>query len=658
MSLSGARVANVAAVAAAVSLALAMGGVTGCSQADRGPANSGVTVDQPAEPDTGSRSTGQEPGPESSEEVPGGEPEPAPEGAGAQDPEIGGSDDTAAPAATTPAEQFSTGPVLQWTEIHPGFDDLFSLGSVGDGRVIARVWTEEDRQGLFGERFVRSSDGVEWTELTLPEGLFPERVSIAADRWVVTGQYLDVDRPEAWIDRVFFSDDQGFTWTEMVIDLPSDPASPYAVEGWSVSEVLVAGERMVLTLAGYTTIDGQALLEDTGRLPAGKRVVFTVPTPGGLSFTLIDSSAPNAYASFASTAFRLASAYGHFNAMEAPELAYDELTLTYEGIGVTEAEAFELSALPEDPLSRIVVSDGTAGRVVREHVGWIFPGAATDDGFVLMAVGTTGETVLTSPDGFVWSEGPSSGSGFPGAVLADGTTWRVASETGGSFDIQRAGFDETPVTVATFDGLEHPGPLLLGPAGMVLVAQRDPGWSLRPDPGLTEGGRVARDGYELRYNATDSSLTLWDLAEDTAIYVFGPEEMQSDTPPEGVRVIDDGRGAGVAFEDPETGADLVMFTTEDMAFLVGMAAGELEAASGEESEWPELWVGWSADGADWGWESLADAFGIHDANIWAEFAVGRDFVIARVAAFQPSDRADPADNGQVLPTRWFLARVP
>ena len=169
---------------------------------------------------------------------------------------------------------------------------------------------------------------------------------------------------------------------------------------------------------------------------------------------------------------------------------------------------------------------------------------------------------------------------------------------------------------------------------------------------------MSRDGYELRYNGTESTLALWDLAEDTVIYEFGPEDMQSDTPPDGVRVIEGGRLTGMAFEDPETGADLVTFTAEDMAFLLGMAAADREAASGVDPDWPELWLGWSADGTDWGLQSLADAFGIHDAFIWPEFAIGGDFVIARVASFQPPNLADPTDTGQVRPTRWFLAQVP
>ena len=75
-------------------------------------------------------------------------------------------------------------------------------------------------------------------------------------------------------------------------------------------------------------------------------------------------------------------------------------------------------------------------------------------------------------------------------------------------------------------------------------------------------------------------------------------------------------------------------------------------------------MGWSADGTAWGWASLADAFGIDHGGIWAEFAVGHDFVIARVATFQPLDPADStgetsvSQDSQDLPTRWFIAKVP
>ena len=326
---------------------------------------------------------------------------------------------------------------------------------------------------------------------------------------------------------------------------------------------------------------------------------------------------------------------------------------------------FELFAPRSDPMTRIFASDGSTGEVAASYEGWILSAAATDEGFLLAAAIDQAETFLTSPDGLVWSEAPSFGPGhFGGRVSTDGTIWWAASDAGGSFDVQRARIGGTRSTVATFDGLEYPGELLVGPAGLVVVASRDPSRSLRAGRGLPEEGRVARDGFELRYNESEGSLTLWDLTADTAVYVFGREEMQSATPPDGVRVIDRDQLSAVIFEDPETGADLVTFTEEDMAALVGMTAAELRSASSVDPDWSEHWVGWSADGTDWGWQSLADAFGIDDGRIWAEFAVGHDFLLARVATFQPPNpvvttgETSVSRHGQVLPTRWFIAKVP
>ena len=677
----GASKARRVVVVAAASVAVVIGGVVGCSAEDGDPARTSATGDEPAVPDTPTAAATKEPGSGSSDEVPRSEPEPADasapdqlardgasEGAEAQAPETDGSEDEVATSATTAPEQFSTGPVLQWTEIDPGFDDLFMLESAGDGRVTARAWADGDGQGLFGERVVVSANGTDWTEVPLPEGLFPDQVNISSGRWVVTGRYPDVDPHDIGVHRVFFSDDQGATWTETVIELPSDSASPYAAELWRASSVLVAVERMVLVLSGYSTINGQALLEDLGHLPDGKRVVFTLPTPDGVEFTLVDADAPNDLSSlpFTFTASALASMYGHFDEVEEPELSYDELELSYDEVGFTEDEMFDLFAPRDGPLNHAFSSDGPIAELVNSFDGLSVSGAVIDEGFVLTVItGTTGmeETVLTSSDGLAWSEAPSFGPGyFGGTVSNDGTIWWVVFQSEGSFEVRQARLGERPETVATFRGLQYPRVPLLGPAGLVIIATASPGGSPRIDDGLPEG-RVAKDGYELRYEA-DGGLTLWDLNEDTAVYVFGPEDMRSSTPPDGVRLIDEGQSSAIVFEDPETGADLVTFTTEDLASLVGMTAAELEAASSGDPELPEQWVGWSADGSAWGWASLADAFGIDHGGIWAEFAVGRDFVIARVATFQPLDPADStgetsvSQDSQDLPTRWFIAKVP
>jgi hypothetical protein len=154
----------------------------------------------------------------------------------------------------------------------------------------------------------------------------------------------------------------------------------------------------------------------------------------------------------------------------------------------------------------------------------------------------------------------------------------------------------------------------------------------------------------------EGGLTLWDLANGADLYVFGPEDLRTDTPPDGVRQVDDGPSSALVFEDPDTGEDLVTFTADDLAFLFGMASAQSNTAPSGEPERPLQWVGWSPDGTRWGWESLADAFEIDEAAIiWAEFAVGQDFVIARVAAWQASD---PGGTTEVRPPRWFLAAVP
>ena len=583
----------------AASVALAVGATAGCSQTDRASEPVNVTVEQPVELDAGSDTSGAEPDAGSSDEMAGTEPEPAgadapaqpdgdggtdgagdedrgaggSSGSGDEDPGSGGSgdedprsgDEAATPARTSP-EQFSTGPALEWTEIDPGFDDIFELKSVGDGRVVARAWSASEGQRLFGQRIVVSSNGTDWAEVPMPEGMFPEQVNIAADRWVVASQPIESGWLEEAVDRVFFSDDQGSTWTEMALVLPSSSTSRYALERWRVSAVLVSGEQVVLAVSGLTAIDGQTLLQDVGRLPAGKRVAFAVPFADGVSFTLIDSDVENPYGSVTSTASYLAAVYSHLDEEAWPALDSEELVLTYDEVDFTEAEMFDLFSPGAGPLTRILAGEGSTAEVVAGFEGWVLSGAAINEGFIVTAVDDGGQRVLSSRDGRVWSEDPLAGpESSAGTIAADGTIWHTAFEDEGSFDIQRAHVGEMPATVATFDGLQFPGPLAVGPAGLVVLASRDSSRSV--------------------------------------------------------------------------------FTEED-------------TATGGVSAEPELWVGWSGDGRAWGWQTLADAFGIHDASGWAEFAVGDDFVIARVASFQPPDPADAADEGHFLPKRWFRARVP
>ena len=636
---------------AAASVAAVIGAVAGCI-ADDGPAPvPGTTADQPQAPDPGS---GPEPDPDRSGAASLAGPQPVADEPGAPEPEPGGPEDGLAPSpATTVPKRASTGPVLEWTEIDPGFDDLFELQPVGDGRVIARVWSDGDG-GFFGQRIVVSANGTDWAEVPMPADLFPEQVDVSAGRWAVTGRIPDVDRSDVGPDRVFFSDDQGATWTEVAVDIPTEAASPYAGRSLRASSVLVSGERIVVPLLAFPSFDGQTLLDDLGLLPPDRKVILSLPTSDGVSFTLINADTPYPHSDLTSAAFGLIAAYGLLVITDEPDLSYDELDLSYDEVGLTFDEMFDLSN-PFDVLqTRLYVSDGSSGEVAASFGSLVSAAAATGEGFVLIAADDSGGTVLSSPDGLVWSEGPSLGPGFfGGTVSADGTVWTVTPVAGSSLAVQRASPGQELATVATLDGLRDPGLPVVGPAGLVLTATaQDIPSGFDSEPAVS---RISRDGYELRYNEPEGGLSLWDLADGAAVHVFGPEDLRSDTPPDGIRQVDDGPSIALAFEDPDTGEDLVTFTADDLAFLFGTASAQLDTFSGDEPERPQQWVGWSADGARWGWESLADAFGLDGVTIWPEFAVGQDFIVARVAAWETTD---PGAVSRALPTRWFRAEVP
>ena len=167
----------------------------------------------------------------------------------------------------------------------------------------------------------------------------------------------------------------------------------------------------------------------------------------------------------------------------------------------------------------------------------------------------------------------------------------------------------------------------------------------------------------MRFAPPPGGVTLWDLTEDVAVYEFGPEVMESDTPPEGVREITEDDGSvTVVFEDPETGEDLVTFTAEDIEPDIE----QLRANPGgfDAFEQPPTWIGWSADGTDWGWQDAADAFGIDtaDGHPWVTLAVGDDFVLARVDVVNMSDVFSDSTELQPFPpldgtARWFIANV-
>ncbi len=559
-ALARVQTARRAVAAVAASALLVVGGVVGGNALNRrATTDVFVTATDPSAPGTGTVPVTGEPdsaAPTGTEEDASGQLAPA-----------GIERDDATGSETLSPQDLSTGPVLQWTEVDPGFSDLFGFESAGDGRIIAYAWPEDVEQVPHGERVVVTANGTDWEELPLPEGLIPAEIDIAGDRWLVVGRYRNFEAPESRLNRVFFSDDGGTTWTELEFEIPPDPTlvSPYLQENLWVTPALVSGERMVLVLQGYTTVDAQSLLADAGLMPEGKEVLrWRDGAPGTVVFDLHDPFEVDP---------------------ESPDFETQHLELTFEQLGMTEDEWIVLNG-PHDDLARIFSSDGSSVELVARYTGGILMGAATADGFALTLLDGPKETILTSPDGLAWTEGQPFEYGYsPRTITADGTIWRTVSEPLGSFSVQRAGYVETPTTVATFDGLHPTGTLAAGPAGVAVTAFGSLG-------GQLEAGTI-----------------------------FGLPE----------------------WRDPDRTDPL-----------------------------PDapLWVGWSASGADWGWQRLPDAFEITEGEPWAELAVGRDFVIARVETIvvptpeeTASMREDPSEYEEYLameapPPRWFIARVP
>ena len=498
---------------------------------------------------------------------------------------------TRAPAAPEPFEESG----LTWAEVDlsgvfdPDQSSFLSLDSVGDGRVTVRT---EGSDG--GSRLLVSENGLDWTEIPIPDGFSPWGVDIAGDRWVIEGWDMYSDEPGI---QVLFSDDQGASWSELVIDL-----GPLDGTAW-IGNAFVAGERIVVVALSNSV----PLVLEEG----------------------------------------------------APEDMYYE---------------------PSSSRVHVFLSDGGPAELVAEYPGWHTIGYGASDGFHLIVSGPDGHGLLTSPDGRQWSR---TTADFEITGSGPDTIW-TADQTGGEYRVER------------FDGVYGPGQVLtqpdeigwivdlaVGPAGIAAVGGPEaPYIGSEDEVGLPDVS-IKKDGYELRYNQPEGGITLWDLEEDSAVYVFDAGVVESETPPEGVRAVEEDDGTVlVVFEDPETGAHLVAFSFLELAAATNAAtdnAYETDTAFDPR----EFLVGWSADGTDWEWQDPEEVFGVsafdEDENSFTEIqvAVGRDFVIAKVYTYEfptavfdedaeigfSDDAPAPTPDyyttlsSSTSPSRWFIARV-
>lgn len=540
-------------------------------------------------------------------------------------------DDGASADIPDPSE-LSTGPVLEWSEISPGFETGGSLRSLGDGRVVVQSWEDG--------RILVTGDGETWADVPAPEGVQFDRISTDGTGWLASGWTGEEFSGAA----VYRSDDNGATWRRIELDVtPAEPIDGgYLTQESHVSSVLLSGDRMVAIVQSFAHVDVEALAADLGLLGADEELIGWGGGGGTISLDIGDPLSP-----------------------ETIEFDIDELDLT-------PAERTALDA--GHGLGRLEVHAGDGSTLTKVGEYSAEGGAnavVTDAGFALTVFGEREPFLLTSADGIDWTE-VALPSYFEIAAGVDGSLWGTGWMDGG-FSIVSALETGSPTTLATFEGLDPNGLFSVGPGGIAGTAWPSGGMGPRVDANEFDlpTGSVQKDGYELRYGDPEGGISLWDVESDEAIYVFGPETMDDAEAPEGVREIegDSPDGFAIVFIDPDTGEDLVEFTIDDLLPIFGTVEGFDEPATAPLRRTP--WVGWSADGVDWGWEAVDQAFGLDpDAQAWVELAVGDGFVLARVESYEGFDEVESfdADDGRVVTSgsetfessepRWFIARVP
>ena len=611
-----ARNARRAVMSIAASIALVAGGIAAWNALDDDQTNEIIVVNQP----TGA--------PEADPvSVPTVGPTPAPTAS-----QVGEQPEVAEDAPEVPAEVISeptvpqttsTDPAIEWVGLDTaavfgtGVADAHNAVSVGDGRVLVQAYGDDGSQVLL------SDNGTDWTVLSMPSDFTPNRFDIAGDRWLVTG--WDAYGLDGTI-RAFYSDDQGAAWTELGLNINAPDQTS------SVASAMVSGRNMVIVVERRIHPDIASVIVGRGLAPDKDSIKGWVGMENNtVTFALDESAAPQSF-----------------------ELTVEEQDLLYGG---------------ERSFVNLYYSSGGTPELVAEFPAWETAGYSADDGFYLSMLTTGEEKLLTSPDGRQWTQaalttddGTPVGRFYAYYDSSEGTVW-TSGQSSSRYRVERSsGVYTTPLVAELPDGVSRVDRMSAGPAGISMVAVA----GNLPDADLMPTFQVAKEGYELRYNQPEGGISLWDLAEDAAVYEFYVANAQSAMLPEGVREVE---GAGedpdlLVFEDPETGEHLVTFTMEELDPWI--ANPLFFAETNLLPEQLDRWIGWSGDGITWQWRTVSDAFGLTElTDVEKEFtnvelAVGHSFVIARVQTFQADPTGASSEDGIMLsggPARWFIATI-
>lgn len=575
----------------------------------------------------------------------------------------------------TPSE-LSTGPVLQWTEQDLGLESALFVEATSDGRVVLAG-------GMRGATFAArvTDDGESWSTLPLPDGVVPLDVDAGGDRWVLIGAPPGIHPNDADIfGAVFVTDDDGASWTKATLaSLPDEGLPDYASSSKRVVEVFTSGDQTVAAVLTFSRFDLESLLTDQGRIPAGARMSYWVPDEDSIS--------------------------ARFRGVGSDDGVSDETEInwTYAELSLSPEQVDVVDNVESDARIHLFAGEGPTLAHVASFGGSDAVGRWTDSGFVVltddwshvtpqpqapqapawegvMLVVTLDDlTTQTSPDGRTWLSRPfveySDGTNREGSTVGPtGTVWSSWREGSGEgrVRITRETGDQSPVETAEFHRLNAIEPLEAGPAGlaaMARLAMRD-GWS------FARTGRVIKGGYELRYDEPRGGVTLWDLGSDESVYEFESRIVEGLGTPDGTHQQGDGLSYTLTFDDPEAPGEHVEFDAFDLQSVFGRCwwtsrrPGVFVERQAAQRGWapgmfPDFWpwVGWSADGVDWGWQALPEALDTCDASADISLAVGTDYVVALLQPSTPSSLSDVGvgdDSGETASTapRLYVAHVP
>ncbi len=397
---------------------------------------------------------------------------------------------------------------LIWTEFRPDlgeFDEFQHPRSAAAGRVLKSHYQGPD----VPIRLIMTADGVEWSELPLPDGFHvadlgsdaDPSIDIAGDRWIAFGWDVTRDPHENVGREVWFSDDQGSSWIEANIETPqrSEPLPPYAIEESAVLEALAWGDRLIVVARTITRLDLEALLSDRGLVPSGKILANWLPSGRGFTLTLSELPPEGEPARRGRDRWRL-----------------QELEMSPEDLGLSIRQQ-ELLQKRQETVIRIYAGDGPSLPMAAEYERWVYKitGTASAEGIVLATQGEW-ETLLTSADGLAWVEEPLGSVELWAAGGGDGALW-AAGRTRKAMRIDRIRYRDGQATVALKEDVKNLSSFAAGRAGVVLAGLT--GRSAKEEPGLMrtrvrKAGRTYTHGGHGDYRADELWLG-WSTDGDT-----------------------------------------------------------------------------------------------------------------------------------------------